>query len=41
MLDFRNNRNVHGHVFYRWLNEFPTLILIGIDHPCRRQTVLA
>jgi putative membrane protein len=30
MLDFRNNRNVHGHVFYRWLNEFPTLILIGI-----------
>jgi len=30
MLDFRNNRNVHGHVFYRWLNELPTLILIGI-----------
>jgi len=30
MLDFRNNRNVHGHVFYRWLNELPTLILIGV-----------
>jgi len=30
MLDFRNNRNVHRHVFYRWLNELPTLILIGI-----------
>jgi hypothetical protein len=30
IFDFRNNRNVHGHVFYRWLNELPTLILIGI-----------
>jgi len=30
MLDFRNNRNVHRHVFHRWLNELPTLILIGI-----------
>jgi putative membrane protein len=27
--DFRRDRNRHGHVFYRWLNEFPVLILIG------------
>jgi putative membrane protein len=26
---FRQDRNRHGHVFYRWLNEFPVLILIG------------
>ena len=29
--DFKNDRNTHGHVFYRWLNEVPTLpALIGI-----------
>ena len=29
--DFKHDRNQHGHVFYRWLNEIPTLpILIGI-----------
>ena len=29
--DFKNDRNRHGHVFYRWLNEIPTLpALIGI-----------
>ena len=29
--DFKNGRNRHGHVFYRWLNEVPTLpALIGI-----------
>jgi putative membrane protein len=27
---FRDGRNRHGHVFYRWLNEFPVLILIGV-----------
>ena len=27
--DFRHDRNRHGHVFYRWLNEFPVLILIA------------
>lgn len=31
MRDFRENRNMHSHVFYRWLNEIPTLpALIGI-----------
>ena len=26
---FRDDANGHGHVFYRWFNEFPVLILIG------------
>ncbi len=25
---FAVDQNQHGHVFYRWLNEFPTVILI-------------
>jgi len=28
--DFRHDRNRHGHVFYRWFNEFPVVILIAI-----------
>ena len=29
--DFKADRNKHGHVFYRWLNEIPVLpALIGI-----------
>lgn len=29
--DFQHDRNRHGHVFYRWLNEIPALpLLIGI-----------
>lgn len=28
--DFRDNRNRHGHVFYRWFNEFPVLILVAV-----------
>jgi len=28
--DFRNNRNRHGHVFYRWMNELPVLILAAV-----------
>jgi putative membrane protein len=30
MLDFKYGRNRHGHVFYRWLNEFPVLILAPV-----------
>lgn len=31
MTDFKFDRNKHGHVFYRWQNEIPTLpLLIGI-----------
>ena len=28
--DFRNDRNRYSHVFYRWFNEFPVVILIVI-----------
>jgi len=30
LVDFKRERNKHGHVFYRWLNEFPVFILIAI-----------
>ena len=31
MRDFREDRNRHGDVFYRWINEIPALpVLIGI-----------
>ncbi len=30
MIDFRHDRNHHGHVFYRWLNELPVVVLIAI-----------
>jgi protoporphyrinogen IX oxidase len=31
MLDFRHDRNRHGDVFYRWINEIPALpLLVGI-----------
>jgi len=30
MLDFRHERNTRSHVWYRWFNEIPTLILVGI-----------
>lgn len=27
--DFQRDRNRHSHVWYRWFNEFPVLILVG------------
>jgi putative membrane protein len=31
LLAFRDDRNRHGHVFYRWLNEIPALpILVAV-----------
>ena len=30
MMDFRREKNVHGHVWYRWFNEFPTVVLLAI-----------
>ncbi len=30
MFDFGRDRNRHGHVFYRWLNEFPVVLLVAI-----------
>lgn len=28
--DFRDDHNRHGHVYYRWFNEFPVLVLIAV-----------
>jgi protoporphyrinogen IX oxidase len=28
--DFAHDRNRHGHVFYRWINEAPLLILVAV-----------
>ncbi len=28
--DFKQDQNRHSHIFYRWLNEFPVLLLIPI-----------
>ena len=30
LVDFKHDRNRHGHVYYRWFNEFPVLILIAV-----------
>ncbi len=30
LMDFRHDRNRHSHVWYRWFNEFPVLILIAV-----------
>ncbi|MCB5186570.1 protoporphyrinogen oxidase HemJ [Methylobacillus caricis] len=30
LFDFKHDRNRHGHVYYRWLNELPVLLLAGI-----------
>ncbi|MFN5746092.1 MAG: CopD family protein [Methylococcaceae bacterium] len=30
LVAFRHNRNRHGHVYFRWMNEMPVLFLIAI-----------
>ena len=30
VVDFKFDRNRHSHVWYRWFNEFPVLILIAV-----------
>jgi putative membrane protein len=30
LFDFKYNRNTHSHVFFRWLNEVPVLLLFGV-----------
>lgn len=30
MRDFRNGRNHHTHVYYRWYNEVPAVVLVVI-----------
>ena len=29
IVEFRQDRNIHDHVWYRWFNEIPTVILIA------------
>jgi protoporphyrinogen IX oxidase len=29
--DFKSDKNTKSHVFYRWFNEFPVLILIAVS----------
>ncbi len=28
--DFQRDQNRHGHVYYRWMNEAPVVLLVGI-----------
>jgi putative membrane protein len=30
LADFKYDRNRHGHVYYRWFNEIPVLILVAV-----------
>lgn len=30
LVAFSKDANTHGHVFYRWMNELPVLLLVGI-----------
>ncbi len=30
LFDFKHDRNTHSHVFYRWYNEFPVILLLII-----------
>ena len=30
LADFKHDRNHHGHVYYRWFNEIPVVILIAV-----------
>jgi len=30
LTDFKYDRNKHSHIFYRWFNEFPVIILISV-----------
>lgn len=30
LLDFKHDRNRHSHVWYRWFNELPVLVLVAV-----------
>ena len=30
--DFQAGRNVHGHVWFRWFNEMPVLVLLAVTY---------
>ncbi len=29
LVDFKNDRNIRSHVWYRWFNEFPVIVLLA------------
>ena len=30
LLDFKHDRNIHSHIFYRWINEIPVIFLFAM-----------
>ncbi len=30
LIDFKHNKNNHSHIFYRWFNEVPVILLVAI-----------
>jgi putative membrane protein len=38
---FQTGRNVRSHVWFRWFNEMPVLLLLAVTYARRRQAVLA
>ncbi len=30
LADFKHDRNRHGHIYYRWFNEIPVVLLIAV-----------
>lgn len=30
LIDFKKDKNKHSHIWYRWFNEFPVILLIAI-----------
>jgi putative membrane protein len=30
LIDFKLNKNKHSHIFYRWFNEVPVILLFAI-----------
>ncbi|MDV6343293.1 protoporphyrinogen oxidase HemJ [Nitrosomonas sp. Is37] len=30
LIDFKHDRNQHGHIYYRWFNEIPVVILFAV-----------
>jgi len=29
LVDFKNDRNIRSHIWYRWFNEFPVIVLLA------------
>ena len=41
LMDFKHNRNKLSHIFFRWFNEVPVILLIAIMPPGRLYELLA